>query len=351
MLSKKRKQSRRTKKNKTTPKTRQMTSKILKKAEFPYYRLFKTQKEILADFKKLKDFKPKILRKNPTSKKIAGFAGKGPIIFIEDYQKNVDMYKITDYFSQKCRVKCVFNPLKDSKTGRNMLEQYREFKGDMFKELGNSISYHKLDDYLYAKNIKECSNFHTTVVMFVLKLFKPKRYLDFSAGWGDRLVGAIAYDCQEYLGVDPSECMQSHYQSIIETLAPKKKQSQFKVIQKGFEDATVPKNHFDLVFTSPPFFTLERYENTPLQSVIKFKNLQAWKNGFLFPSLVKCYHSLREGGYLAIYISDYTTAKYTGDMKKYIKNKLKGFNYMGDIHWMDRKTRKIRAINCWKKEY
>ena len=348
MFSKSRKK---TKYKKTSRKSRQLTQKILKKTDFPYYRLFKTKKEILKDFQKLRDFKPKILRKNPTKQKINGFGEKKQIIFIEDYQKNVDMYKITDYFSQKCRVKCVFNPLKDPKAGKNMLEQYSDIKDDLFKKLGDSFSYYQFDDYLYSKRIRECSNFHTTVVMFVLKLFKPKKYLDFSAGWGDRLVGAIAYDCQEYLGIDPSECMQSHYQSIIETLAPKNKQKQFKVIQKGFENAIVPKNHFDLVFTSPPFFTLERYENTKEQSVIKFKNLQDWKKGFLFPSLAKSYQSLREGGYLALYISDYTTAKYTDDMKKYIKNKIKGFKYIGDIHWMDRKTKKIRNINCWKKEY
>ena len=46
------------------------------------------------------------------------------------------MYKITDYFSQKCRVKCVFNPLKDSKAGKNMLEQYSDIKDDLFKKLG-----------------------------------------------------------------------------------------------------------------------------------------------------------------------------------------------------------------------
>lgn len=349
--SRKSRGTKRTNKNKYTKKTRQITSKILKKAEFPYYRLFKTQKEILADFQKLKVFKPKLLRKNPTKQKIVQFSGQGHIIFIEDYQKNVPLYKLTDYFSQKCRVKCVFNPLKDPKKGQSMLDQYSKLKTNIFKELGESFSYYQLDDYLYAKKIRECSNFHTTVVVSVLKLFKPKYYLDFSAGWGDRLVGAIAYDCQEYVGVDPSECMQSHYKSIIETLVPKKKQSQFRIIQKGFEEVSLPDNHYDLVFTSPPFFTLEIYENTPQQSVIKFKNLQEWKTGFLFPSLVKCYGTLRKGGYLALYISDYSTAKYTGDMKNYINKKLKGFKYMGDIHWMDRKTKKIRNINCWKKEY
>ena len=51
MFTKNRKKTR-NKKNRS----RKITRKIIKKTDFPYYRLFKTKKEILKDFQKIKRF-------------------------------------------------------------------------------------------------------------------------------------------------------------------------------------------------------------------------------------------------------------------------------------------------------
>jgi hypothetical protein len=59
----------------------------------------------------------------------------------------------------------------------------------------------------------------------VLKLFRPRKWLDISAGWGDRLAAAIAYtqlsggDFEKYLGTDPNECLQGGYRAMIDELA------------------------------------------------------------------------------------------------------------------------------------
>ena len=325
----------------------------IKSLNFPYYHKFKTENEILKDFQKLKIFSPKLINKYRGKYRINKFRGK-IIIFLEDYDKNRDLYQITDYFSQECRVKCSFeSPKQTQKTG-NILEQFKKIKTKMHNNLGNNFNFNEVDDYFYKNKIKECSNFHNTVVVSLLKFLKVRKYLDFSAGWGDRLVGSIASNyCQEYLGVDPSKCLQDKYKKIINTLCPKNKKiiKNFRVINKGFEDADLPKNYFDLAFSSPPFFKLEIYEKEKGQSVSKFNTVEVWKKGFLYPLIDKSTQSLKNYGYFAIYISDYGDVKYTRDMFQYIKNNRNELKYLGDIHWMDKKNpNNIKKINIWQKQ-
>ena len=67
---------------------------------------FKTENEILKDFNKLKNL-DLIINKYRGKVRLNKFRGK-IVIFLEDYDKNRDLYQITDYFSQECRVKCTF---------------------------------------------------------------------------------------------------------------------------------------------------------------------------------------------------------------------------------------------------
>ena len=98
------------------------------------------------------------------------------------------------------------------------------------------------------------------------KLFKPTNMLDFSAGWGDRLIGAIAYGTK-YTGVDPSNCLKKKYLKIINTLADNTKN--YRIINQPFEETDLEDNIYDFIFTSPPFFTYEVYETDNQKQSIK----------------------------------------------------------------------------------
>ena len=194
-----------------------------------------------------------------------------------------------------------------------------------------------------------CTNFRTTIILSLLKFFKVKRYLDPSAGWGDRLIGAIAYGC-DYTGVDPSVCMNQVYHQIIKELVPKSQQDRYKIIQSGFEVVEVENNYYDLVFTSPPFFDFEIYESNNAQSISQFNTLDKWLNGFLYKLIEKSYNALIVGGHLGLYISDYTGVSFTDKMLEYVKKNIKGFEYQGDIHFWDYQNKNVvRSIFFWKK--
>ena len=104
--------------------------------------------------------------------------------------------------------------------------------------LKNSLSdskfdYENFEDYMYNKS-NMCNNFQVTIIMNIYSFFGAKRILDSSAGWGDRLVAAIASGT-EYVGVDPNKCLKPLYKKIIKTLAGSDHESKFQIINKPFE--------------------------------------------------------------------------------------------------------------------
>jgi tRNA1(Val) A37 N6-methylase TrmN6 len=294
--------------------------------DYPYYKNYIKKEEILYNYSILQNYKPKLINK---------LVSESILSFEESYYKNEKINRITDYFTEECRVICNFNK---NQSPYDFFKKNR----DLFE---NKMNYRELDKIIY-KNTKFCSNFNITIVFTLLNYFKPKSYLDFSSGWGDRLIGAMAYGCK-YQGIDPSECLNEIYPKIVNFF--NKSTKNYNVIKKGFEDVNLEKSKFDLVFTSPPFYDLEVYQNKETQSINKFNTVEKWKNNFLFPSLDKSIKHLNKEGHLAIYISDYGEIKYTQDMKRYLNNK-KDCRYIGTINWINIDSSKnIRYIYIWKK--
>ena len=88
---------------------------------------------------------------------------------------------------------------------------------------------------------------------------KAKKVLDFTAGWGARLIAAMALDI-DYTGIDANKALKPGYDKIIKTLSPYSK-SKVKMIFKKAETVDISKLKYDFVFTSPPYEYLEVYEN------------------------------------------------------------------------------------------
>lgn len=305
-----------------------LTEKEFYKLEFPYRDLYTSKSQLLRDFNSLRKFKPKLIKLKFTPN-----FQKRNIVFYEDYEKYKHLYMITDYFSQRCRVKCIFNIVEKE----SVLDLFKSRREKIYQDLQKKkldITYENIREEIFL-NFKQCTNFNVTLVMSILQIFKPKRWLDFSAGWGDRLIGALAYGC-EYTGVDPSKCLQPIYRDIIKTLSKKGNQKKYKIITDGFENVSLPTEWYDLVFTSPPFFDFEIYGTGKKQSTEKFKTVKMWKEKFLFPSIRKSIATLRTGGYLALYITDYRDKKYIDDMLEFIRVQLPNTEYCGNLYWVNK---------------
>ena len=85
-------------------------------------------------------------------------------------------------------------------------------------------------------------------------------------------------------------------------------------------------NYFDVVFTSPPYFSVERYSHDDTQSWVRYKNIDVWNEHFLHKALGKIIPTVKKGG-IAVNIADvYTNSSWSTD-----RQWLEITNPMGDF--------------------
>ena len=155
------------------------------------------------------------------------------------------------------------------------------------------------------------SQFKPAVAKTLYDYFKAETIIDFSMGWGDRLCGFYASDYgKKYIGLDPKEDNHPIYQ----------KQAEFYKKHNGFFeherehvfhcnpaedfDFSIYKDQVDLIFTSPPYFNVERYSEEESQSWMRYKTIDVWNEHFLHKALGNMIQTLKKGGIMAINISD-----------------------------------------------
>lgn len=60
----------------------------------------------------------------------------------------------------------------------------------------------------------------------------------------------------------------------------------------------------DLVFTSPPYFDLERYYDEPSQCWRRFSTPDRWFHGYLLPTLQRAHAALRPGRHMILNVDE-----------------------------------------------
>ena len=207
----------------------------------------------------------------------------------------------SNYFHQEARWKC------DS---INSPSPYRTWNTDKFLDtLLNCIWTLKLkslskSDFRSMISLRKyiASQFKPNVAKSIYTNFSSKRVLDFSSGWGDRLAGFCATkDTELYFGIDPNHAVQEGYKKQVDAYNVNKT---FEFVESPAEDVEIPINEFDTVFTSPPYFNVERYTQEGNQSWKKYKKLDSWLEEFLFVVLEKAWNGLKKDGHMIINISD-----------------------------------------------
>tara|TARA_B100000900_G_scaffold415141_1_gene443967 strand:- start:1185 stop:2345 length:1161 start_codon:yes stop_codon:yes gene_type:complete len=194
----------------------------------------------------------------------------------------------------------------------------------------------------------------------IYKKYNAKRVLDFTAGWGARMIAAAAMDI-DYIGIDANRNLEAGYNKILNVIKPHTK-SKIKMIFKEAEKvnfAKLPK--YDLIFTSPPYEYLEVYEcmvnyektekfkQPSSANCIKKDEASGFYNDFLIPTITNSFKHLKRGGYLCLNIPDIMYEKIKKLWKKadkkdlYVISKRIGSNIEKDSR------RGAEYIYCWKK--
>lgn len=314
---------------------------------YPYKRLYYEDRDIVSMFKKLSTYKHDPIFYNKDKFTISNlnmredklvYYGSEDIgsqrVIVTKEDEYLLFNILSDMFNENARLQAtVFN----SKS--NPYDCYFEnIKGiaTLALEKYKMITPYSLRETAYSK-CKEVTSFRPNILTRIISLFKPKSMLDFSAGWGDRLIAAMAMGI-EYTGVDPNSAVHKGYNAIIDFFDKVPElhidRNKYRLIRAPFEDVPLdelPK--VDLVMTSPPYFDLESYSKERTQSIVKYKTENAWFNRFLAPSLDKCIKVLNESGYLVININQKSRDEsYISKMLEYMKSK-EDMTYLGVLFY------------------
>jgi hypothetical protein len=240
---------------------------------------------------------------------------KGYVVF--DRVKDWDIMSLTNLFTLKQRMSCPFGD--------------QPYTPIQYKQLHPEQSWKQI---LSDKKIKKCTLYPIPQCVSILQFFGARRWLDPTAGWGDRLISAIGYGCEKYVGVDTNRSLFPSYNKIIKTFGGSQF-NRFSVINSRFQDVDIGQQKFDLVFTSPPFFIKERYQN-----MNSWKDVIEFFNDFLVPLINKSAKHLEVGGHFVLYIEDDPEYEFIDIMKKYVEIDLKDeLKYMGCLYYNGSKPR------------
>jgi SAM-dependent methyltransferase len=170
------------------------------------------------------------------------------------------------------------------------------------------------------------SNFRPTVAKAIYESYSSDgdMILDFSAGYGGRLLGCLPLD-RTYLGVDPCAEQIKGLRAMLRKLRPIiNPKSRVKLMQACAEDylPKIATGSVALVFSSPPYFDNERYSNEPSQSYLRYPTYGEWLKHFLRPVIWHSARVLRPGGHMVINVSNVNGYKLTDDVMRLSHNKV-----------------------------
>ena len=137
------------------------------------------------------------------------------------------------------------------------------------------------------------------------------KMLDFSAGFGGRMIGAYASGrIERYIGIDPIRANIDSLGRVSEIIQRHARLSGASFGVELYCDTAenvlvkLPKG-FDLIMTSPPYFNKERYSEEDSQCYVKFSEYDEWRDSWLKPTLTSAIGLLNDGGKIIIFAGNW----------------------------------------------
>ncbi|KCV72568.1 hypothetical protein H696_00159 [Fonticula alba] len=257
-------------------------------------------------------------------------------------------------------------------------ESREALDGEIFSPSVHATWYGVADESNQAADPTGRSRSHVTAALYrcvsiavqFYKQFKATRILDISAGWGDRMIAALACapTVRTYVACDPNRTLiEGHSlirQSFSRYLEEKPPQDQepgqfaphaadFRVVYGPFESSDLklaPGQRFDLAFSSPPYFNFEKYTFDQTQSWVKHgSSSDSWLVRFLLRSYSRCWSLLEDGGHLAIYIQDVSDEPICEPMSMFVLAHLPNSSARG-VYSILGGVGKSRPVWVWQKQ-
>ena len=152
------------------------------------------------------------------------------------------------------------------------------------------------------------SNFRSTAAKAIYECYSREgdTVLDFSAGYGGRMLGCLPLN-RTYLGIDPCREQINGLKRMNARLGKLVRvRARSRIYQACAEDFLCQQRagSVSLVFSSPPYFNIERYSNSRSQSYIRFPTYEEWREGFMVPVVMQSRRILKKGGYFVINVAN-----------------------------------------------
>lgn len=136
------------------------------------------------------------------------------------------------------------------------------------------------------------------------------RVLDFSSGYGGRMLGAMTSRLRyNYTGIDPNTKTYNGLVALGELLNDCNLGSGYEMNHLPSEEFIPEPGSYDAAFSSPPYFNLETYSDEPTQCMNRCDNLDAWFELYVEPTLNMVHTALDLDGTYAVNIADYKMGK------------------------------------------
>jgi len=140
------------------------------------------------------------------------------------------------------------------------------------------------------------NQFKPNIASCLYKTYNARHVVDFSAGWGDRCVAAMACGIK-YTGIDTNTNLIESYNQMKATYIPysNSNEDDINIIFQDSAQFNFTDLEYDMIFTSPPYFTLEAYPNQP-----DYSGYEGWFENFLLPVITNSVKNLDDDGYICL---------------------------------------------------
>jgi len=205
----------------------------------------------------------------------------------------------------------------------------------------------------FSRHSKMCNTFNPTIMINCAKSYfidlKQLKVLDTSLGWSDRCIASIAMECSEFVAFDPNFELKPGFDKLIKDCGVKN----YKFISEPFLFKKEYKDYFDFVFSSPPFYNVEIYNNGK-QSINDINSYPEWIDKFYKQYLTDAYNCTVPGGLIAFYIEDVGGLTMGQDTCAIMDSLAERYKDFGFIQTENRpcgikKEGKERKLWCWTK--
>jgi hypothetical protein len=135
---------------------------------------------------------------------------------------------------------------------------------------------------------------------------------DPSAGFGARMLGFFAeYPNGSYYAHEPASATYRDLSRLAEDMP-----GTVHLQKQGSEFADWQPDMFDLVFTSPPYFDVEKYFDEEGQVWVEYPDVVTWRDKQVFPTLAQAAKAIKPGGFVVININELYRATYIIEAQK-----------------------------------